>query len=116
MRRTYVITGLIVAAVVGVSYLSLAGFGGGVFRQLGSVVGMYASIEPNDYNLLAQQLNKRSQELDAREAALEEKELSTSSNTNTQSDRKAIVYITSIGTLLLALVLLNFYLDIKRRN
>jgi len=112
MKKTYIMiiaVGVIAAGILAVYFNSAAG---GMFRQLGSVVGMYAGVEPNEYNLLAQQLDQRNKELDAREAELAQQEVLLKESV--VSDRASIVYATAIGFLLLVLVVLNFYLDWKR--
>ena len=43
-------------------------------KQIGSVVGMYASIEPNEHNILTQQIKEKQEELSMREKDLAEKE------------------------------------------
>ncbi len=116
MKRTYIITACIGIIAGGALYFSFSDLGGGALRQFGAVIGMYASIEPNEYNLLAQQLDERVKELDEKEAELKEQERQLVEEIERENDAKAVVYITAIGSLLLVLVLLNFYLDWKRRK
>jgi tetrahydromethanopterin S-methyltransferase subunit G len=114
MKKTYLITIGIGIIATGILSLYMSGVGGGMIRQLGAVVGMYAGVEPNQYNLLAQQLDERSRELDAREAELAQQEVLIKETVG--QERTSIVYATAIGFLLLLLVLLNFYLDWKRNR
>lgn len=115
MKKTYIVTAGIGVVAGGVFYLSVDNLSGGVLRQLGTVVGMYASIEPNEYNLLAQQLEERVKELDKKEEELKTKEELVEEQERADNMR-TVVYVTAIGSLLLALVLFNFYLDWKRRK
>lgn len=114
MKKKILITIGIGIIAVGILSLYMSGVGSGMVRQLGAVVGMYAGVEPNEYNLLAQQLDERSKELDAREAHIAQQEILIREGDN--SEKTSIVYATAIGLLLLVLVLFNFYLDWKRNR
>ncbi|MBP9760103.1 MAG: hypothetical protein KBD24_01915 [Candidatus Pacebacteria bacterium] len=72
-------------------------------------IGVLASVPENGINTLAQQLDARARELDAREATL----LRASEGQGT--DTRVLVLVGIIGAGLLGLILLNFYLDSKRR-
>ena len=89
--------------------------GRGVLRQLGSVVGMYASTEPNEHNVIAQQLKERAEELDEKEAALERQQQEIVERAVAR-DKTSVVFIAAIGLLLLILVSMNFYFDWRRRG
>lgn len=69
-----------------------------------NTVGVFAGVEENGINTLAQNLDARERSLDAREAALR------------GGDAKTLSAVTVMGGVLLALILLNFYLDNKRRT
>ena len=114
MKKTYLITIGIGVVAAGILSLYTSGVGGGMVRQLGSVVGIYAGVEPNEYNLLAQQLEEKRKELDARENQIAQQEELIKESV--VSDKASIVYATAIGFLLLVLVILNFYLDWKRNR
>lgn len=85
-------------------------------QQVASVVGMYASVEPNEYNILTQQIKDKQEELDMREKDLAEKETLLAQQEAPEHSRTAIIYISIIGTLLLILILWNFVLDWRRRK
>ncbi len=70
-------------------------------------VGIYAEVEENEVNGLVAQLDAWEEELTAREATLLRAE-----QTN---ERYPLLLITVVGFGLLGLILLNFYLDTKRR-
>jgi len=72
-----------------------------------NTVGVYAGVEENEVNTLVAQLDEREKVLNARELAL-----NISQNS---SDKKVLILITLVGGGLLGLILMNFYLDAKRR-
>lgn len=74
--------------------------------QQAQTIGVLASVPSNEMNTLAQQLDTRARELDAREAAI----LSAG-----QGDTRTLVAVGVVGAALLGLILFNFYLDTKRR-
>lgn len=81
--------------------------------QLGNVVGVGGKVEENKYNKLAQELEEYKQELDLREEALRNEEILITDTRETNTD-VAVVFMATIGGLLLILILLNFYMDWKR--
>jgi hypothetical protein len=70
-------------------------------------VGVYASIEENEVNGLLAQLNEKEKELNEREIAIVEKE--------NRNEKETLLWISLIGFGLFGLILLNFYLDFKKR-
>lgn len=72
-------------------------------------IGVYAGVEQNEYNTIAAELSARADELDAREAALR-------GAPGPRTDTTTLLAIVCIGAGLLGLILLNFYLDSKRRR
>ncbi|HCC04849.1 TPA: hypothetical protein DEP58_00910 [Patescibacteria group bacterium] len=73
-----------------------------------NTVGVYAGVEENGVNTLVAQLDEREKMLDARELAL--------TTSQGSGDRKVLLLITLMGSGLLGLILMNFYLDSKRRK
>lgn len=71
-------------------------------------VSVYVGVEENEVNTLLAQLDEREKVLDAREVAL-----NTAQNSG---DKKVLLLITLMGGGLLGLILMNFYLDSKRRR
>ena len=84
---------------------------------LANVVGISASVQPTELNKYTAALTQKEQELNAREAALREREisigLSVKDTANTQNDT-TIYILTSILFILLILILLNYILDYLR--
>ena len=74
-----------------------------------NTVSVYAGVEPTEINTLAQQLDAREKDLDAREEAL------VRQGPVTQKDIRTLTVVSIVGAILLGLILLNFYLDSKRR-
>ena len=80
----------------------------------GQAVGISISIPQNEINSKAQVLLEKERELETREALLKESETLTSGTNANRGSDIMMMYVSAIGTLLLLLVLLNFYLDWKR--
>lgn len=72
-------------------------------------VGVYAGVEANELNTLATQLNEKEESLIAREQALVRAQRGT-------SDEWTLYIVALVGASLLGLILMNFYLDSKRRR
>lgn len=70
-------------------------------------VGVFAGVEANPTNQYMAALDERARELEAREAALRHVE--------GVADKRILALITLGGGVLMGLILLNFYLDHKRR-
>jgi len=73
-----------------------------------ATVGVSAGVEPNPYNGVAQQLNAKEAELESREQAL-------NSKTNGRGDTLGL-YSFLMSAILLVLIAINFYLDMRRRR
>jgi hypothetical protein len=88
-----------------------------VYDNAASVIGMGASIEPNEYNTLAQELEKRSEDLDRREAEIRAREAALGVDGGSPIVSARVAYFFGgITLLLLTLILLNFYFDWKRNR
>lgn len=73
--------------------------------------GMHASVPPNEYNSLSAQLAEQQRNLDAREAALSEREISTRSF-DTSGDSDFSTYVLSIILFILTvLIVFNYVMD-----
>jgi len=72
-----------------------------------NTVGVFAGVEKNEVNTLTAQLDTREKELDARELAL--------TQANIIAQKKLLSSMLLAGGALFGLILLNFYLDHKRR-
>ncbi|MBI2120464.1 MAG: hypothetical protein HYT94_02455 [Parcubacteria group bacterium] len=82
-------------------------------RQLGSAVSVSAGVASNEYNTIAQSLLEKEAEVNQREAALAERERAVMAGG--ERDTMLVATVLSVGFLLLFLILLNFYLDWRRK-
>ena len=105
-------------------FLFAATFGGAFFTQataggvallssLGAQVGVSVGVEPTEWSQVAQEVEEKQKELEARELAIVEKEQELALD-GALSSRYLEYYITAMAFILLLLVLLNFYLDYRR--
>lgn len=115
-HKTFTTRSLILCAVLFVSLFTLGSVSLGpkeFTRQLGSAVSVSAGVAANEYNTLAQAIFEKEAEVNAREAALAEREMAVMNGS--EKDTKLVAIVLSVGFLLLVLILLNFYLDWKRK-
>jgi len=70
-------------------------------------VGILASVPPNEVNTLASQLEERERDITAREAILAR---------SAREDTRTLAVVSLMGAGLLGLILMNFYLDNRRRH
>lgn len=84
-------------------------------REFVAAVGASAGVLPNEYNTLAQSLFQKETEVNQRERALAEREAEVMRE-GSRKDTLLISLALSVGFLLMVLILLNFYLDWKRRK
>jgi hypothetical protein len=85
-------------------------------QYLANAIGATASVTPTELNQLTAALTEQRTELEAREAALREREIQVNLATNDQpasSDTSTYV-LSSILFILLVLILLNYILDYLR--
>jgi hypothetical protein len=117
-KRTFIDISVITCAILFVA-LSIYGnlsLGPKEFaRELGAAVGASAGVLPNEYNTLAQSLLKKEAEVNQRAAALAEREAAVMRQGDEKST-KLVFVVLSVGGLLLVLILLNFYLDWRRKT
>jgi hypothetical protein len=82
---------------------------------LASVVGMSASVEPTELNTLTSELTEQKLALDAREAAIREREIEVGLAPGQATGNERMIYILSgILFVLLVLIILNYALDYLR--
>ena len=86
-----------------------------VGSKIGSAVGMSISVSENPFNKLALQLKEREEGLDEREEALAVREIEL--NKQAQADNNpAIIFLLAGVAVLFFLIILNYYLDYRRRK
>lgn len=79
-----------------------------------SAVGVFANIEPNGINEFTAELTKKQQELDAREAALSEREIQARDFGSRSENDYSTYILSAILFLLTVLIMLNYTLDWMR--
>jgi hypothetical protein len=88
-------------------------FSENTYMYLANAVGVFAGVQPNELNILTTQITERTQELDARERALKEREIAARDFGTTESDYS--VYILSLILFILTiLIITNYFLDWRR--
>ena len=98
--------------VVGLNPVSISVFLGAKF---GSAIGMSINIPENPFNKLAAQLKDKEEELAQKENELLSREQAIAKKTISQ--QRIIIIMLGIGiTILFVLVIINYYLDFKRRK
>ncbi len=76
-------------------------------------VSMFASVEPNELNTLTAQISERQRELDAREAALREREIQARTYDVGSTDYSTYI-LSTILFILTVLIVLNYAMDWAR--
>lgn len=83
-------------------------------RQVASVVGMNARVEPTELNQYTAALTAKERELAEREAAITEREISLSRQGVSSSDSYSTFILSAILFIFLVLLVLNYTLDYLR--
>ena len=99
--------------------IPLKSFALSAYQNLASVASLSAAIEQTPVNTLAQQFDQKGKELTAREEQLllREQELDAKYQESIESNRRLTLYVLGgITLLLLLLIFMNFYYDIKREE
>jgi len=97
---------------LGLSPIDITKFAG---SKIGSAVGMSVGVAENPFNKLALQLEEKEKILEEKEIELNKKEAEL--NKESILDNDSLLLFSAGGILvLLVLILINFYLDYKRRK
>lgn len=86
----------------------------GTEAYLANAIGMSASIQPTELNQYTAALTQKERELQAREAALREREISVNLPDGGASGDTTTYVLASVLFILLVLILLNYTLDYLR--
>ena len=86
----------------------------GTSAYIATAVGMSVGVKPTELNQYTAALTKKEQELAAREAALQERELEIGLSTDGQAQDSSTYILASILFILLVLIILNYTLDFLR--
>lgn len=115
LRVAAVVFALILVFDSGIVSESTARLANGTQTYIATAIGVGASVQPNELNMLTAELTSRQRELDAREAALREREIAVNLNGVGPASGEYSTYIlASILFILLILILLNYTLDYLR--
>ncbi len=118
-QYTAIIAGVILVTQLGVHDITFGKLATNAYENLANVASMSASIPPNDFNVLAAQFTNKENELTQREQDLLAREASLDAKYQEQiaSNKRLTLYVLGAMTLLLVLLIfLNFYFDIKREE
>lgn len=85
-------------------------------QYLVAAVGASASVGQNEINKYTTELSQRARDLEAREAALAEREISVNLNTSQESSNISTYILSVILFILVVLIVLNYILDFVRER
>jgi hypothetical protein len=87
----------------------------GTYDYVATAVGISVGVEPTELNQITAALTEQKRELDAREAALQEREIAVRLNSsNNQSSDYGTFILSALLFILLVLIVLNYILDFLR--
>lgn len=117
LRVALVIAAFVLVFDSGILFPASQKLSDNTFQYLGSVgAGVFASVPQNEINSLTAQISERERTLDAREAALKEREIAARSyETDSQSDYSTYI-ISVILFFIVVLLVLNYALDFARNR
>lgn len=118
-RYAMLILAIIIVSDIGVAKVSLARLAMNAVENLANVASVTAGVPPNQENTLAVAFADKEKELTAREAALIEKEATLDAKYQEEiaaTKRNTFITILIAVFLLLALIVANFYYDVKREE
>jgi len=82
-----------------------------------SSIGVVATVDPNEFNVITAELTEQRLALNAREAALREREIQVGiGETGTYNNAMSTWILSAILFILLVLIILNYVLDFLRRQ
>jgi len=84
--------------------------------QAGSTIGVSVSVSENPFNTLAQQLKEKEIKLQEKEKELLKKETALKKENISSQGKIILSLISGLLIILFILILINFYLDYKRRK
>lgn len=118
-QYTALILGVVLVSQLGIHDISVGKLATNAYENLANVASMSASIPPNDFNILAAQFSQKENELTQREQDLLAREANLDAKYQEQiaANKRLTLYVLGGMTILLImLIFLNFYFDIKREE
>lgn len=113
------IAGMVLMTQLSVAQLTLTDMASRAKENIATVIGMSVGVPPNEVNVFAQALQNKEIELSERERALDlrEREIRAVVLEETAKGNRITLYVIfAITSLLVALIAINFYLDMVRRK
>lgn len=114
LRVSAVVCALVLLFESGLVHQSTAYLAQNTHHYLAQAVGMSASVEPTELNTMTAELTKQKSALDAREAALREREIEIGLNGGERPNETSTYVLASILFALLVLIVINYTLDYVR--
>jgi hypothetical protein len=114
LRVSAVVFALLLVFESGLVHESTATLSVGTHQYLANAIGMSASVEPTELNQLTAELTVQKRALEAREAALREREIAVNLANDSSSNQRTTYVLASILFILIVLILLNYILDYRR--
>jgi hypothetical protein len=114
LRISAVVFALVLIFESGLINESTAKISRGTESYLANAIGMSAAVAPTELNQYTADLTKKERELAAREAALQEREISVNLSTAPKKSDTSTYILASILFILLVLIILNYALDYLR--
>lgn len=114
LRVLAVVFALVLVFDSGVVSESTARLANGTQAYIATAIGVGASVQKTPLNEYTAELTSRERELDAREAALREREIEVNLNNGGVENDYSTYILASILFILLLLILLNYTLDYLR--
>ena len=113
------ILGMVLMTQLSVAELTIGDMASRATQNIATVIGMSVGVPPNEVNLLAQELQKKELALTERERALDTREREIRAvvlEETAKGNRITLYVIFAITTLLVLLIVINFYLDMVHRK
>lgn len=115
LRIASVVCALVLVFESGLINESTSQISQGTHAYLANAIGMSAGVKPTELNQYTAALTQKERELEAREAALLEREIAVDLETSgVPSNDTAVYLLSSVLFILLVLILLNYVLDYLR--
>ena len=119
MQYGALVAAVVIVAQLGLGDISYKQIAISAYQNLANVSSISVGVPPTEINLLAQQFDQKQKELTAREEALleREKDLDEKYQESIEANRRLTLYVLSgVTILLLLLIFMNFYYDVKREE
>ena len=114
LRVLSVVTAFVLLFESGLIHQSTATISNDTHMYLANAVGVNASVNPTELNQFTAALTQKEQELEKREAALQEREVAVTLLANSPASNRSVYVLAGILFIMLVLIVLNYALDYLR--